>query len=56
MRDVRVREAAAYFGAKGVPLEKLTQFDLDFTGDPEKPRTWNGNRQRAGGEESQPAR
>ncbi len=42
MQGVRVREAAAYFGVPGVPLERLAAFDLDFTGDPEKPRTWRG--------------
>ncbi|MEQ1858330.1 MAG: translocation/assembly module TamB domain-containing protein [Chthoniobacteraceae bacterium] len=39
---VRVREAAEYFGVKGVPIERLAAFDLDFTGDPEKPHTWGG--------------
>ncbi len=39
---VKVREAAEYFGVKGVPLEQLSALELDFTGDPEKPRTWAG--------------
>jgi len=39
---VRVREAAEYFGVKGVPVERLESFALDFTGDPEKPRSWEG--------------
>lgn len=40
---VRVREAAEYFGVKGVPIERLESFALDFTGDPEKPRSWGGS-------------
>lgn len=40
---IRVRELAEYFGVKGVPLERLELLAVDFTGDPEKPRTWNGN-------------
>lgn len=40
---VRVHDAAAYFGVKDVPVEKLSAFELDFRGDPEKPRTWNGS-------------
>jgi hypothetical protein len=42
IHDVKVREAAEYFGVKGVPLEQLSALELDFTGEPEKPRTWTG--------------
>jgi hypothetical protein len=43
LRDVGVRAAAKYFGAGDVPFDKLGQLDVDFLGDPEKPRSWDGN-------------
>lgn len=42
IHGVKVREAAEYFGVKGVPVERLGALEIDFTGDPEKPRTWTG--------------
>lgn len=43
IHGVKVREAAEYFGVKGVPVERLGTLEIDFTGDPEKPRTWTGS-------------
>jgi hypothetical protein len=43
MRDLGVRAAAKYFGAGDVPFDKLGQLDVDFLGDPEKPRSWDGS-------------
>jgi len=42
IHGVRVHDAAAYFGVKDVPVGKLGKLEIDFTGDPEKPRSWNG--------------
>ena len=42
IHGVRVHDAAAYFGVKDVPVGKLGKLEIDFTGDPEKPQTWNG--------------
>ncbi|HET6406979.1 MAG TPA: translocation/assembly module TamB domain-containing protein, partial [Chthoniobacteraceae bacterium] len=42
LRDVGVRAAVKYFSGGDVPFEKLGQLDIDFDGDPEKPRTWEG--------------
>lgn len=43
IKGVRVHDAAAYFGVKNVPLNVLDELLLDFTGEPEKPQSWNGN-------------
>ncbi len=42
IHGVKVREAMEYVGVKGVPVERLGALEVDFTGDPEKPRTWTG--------------
>ncbi|HEX8295249.1 MAG TPA: translocation/assembly module TamB domain-containing protein, partial [Chthoniobacteraceae bacterium] len=41
--DVAIDRAAAYFRAPAPPAGKLANFSLLFTGEPEKPRTWNGH-------------
>jgi hypothetical protein len=40
---VGLRDALVYFNAGEVPFDRLESFDLDFGGDPEKPRTWKGS-------------
>jgi autotransporter translocation and assembly factor TamB len=35
--------AARYFGAPPPPLERLAKLAVNFTGEPERPRTWNGD-------------
>lgn len=42
-QDVSLEDATAYFGAPKPPVAKLTSLVVLFTGEPEKPRTWNGN-------------
>ena len=41
--DVSLEDATAYFGAPKPPVAKLTSLVVLFTGEPEKPRTWDGN-------------
>ncbi len=40
--EVSLEAAAAYFGAPKPPAAKLARLNVLFTGEPEKPRTWNG--------------
>ena len=40
--DVSLEAASAYFGAPKPPVAKLAKLGVLFTGEPEKPRTWNG--------------
>lgn len=42
VRDVGVRAAAKYFGGGDIPFDRLGQLEVDFDGDPELPRTWEG--------------
>ena len=44
----RSKRAAAYFGAPKPPVARLARLNVRFTGEPEKPRTWDGNAGRAG--------
>ncbi len=41
--DVSLEDAALYFQAPKPPVAKLTSLVVLFTGEPEKPRTWDGN-------------
>ncbi|HEV7401878.1 MAG TPA: translocation/assembly module TamB domain-containing protein [Chthoniobacteraceae bacterium] len=41
--NIDLKAAAKYFGAKEPPLARLGWLKLVFTGQPEKPRTWDGN-------------
>jgi len=41
--DISLESAAAYFGAPQPPVARLASLSVLFTGEPEKPRTWNGN-------------
>ena len=41
--DVSLEAASAYFGAPKPPAAKLSNLSLQFTGEPEKPRTWKGS-------------
>ena len=43
VKNVNVRAAAAYFGLKNLPVESVGALDAHFKGEPEKPRTWDGN-------------
>lgn len=40
---ISLEQAAAYFGAPKPPVAQLARLDVAFTGEPEKPRTWNGS-------------
>src|SRR4030095_12360249 len=40
---VGLRDALEYFDAGAVPFDRVKSFELDFHGDPEKPRTWLGS-------------
>ena len=40
--DISIEAAAAYFKAPKPPVAKLASLALNFTGEPEKPRTWKG--------------
>lgn len=40
---VSIENAAVYFGAPKPPVAKLANLSVHFTGEPEKPRTWDGN-------------
>ncbi len=40
---ISLESAAAYFGAPKPPVARLAKLDVLFTGEPEKPRTWNGH-------------
>ncbi len=40
--NVSVAEAAAYFHAPPVPVERLAKLSVNFTGEPELPQTWDG--------------
>lgn len=42
VKNVNARAAAAYFGAKNLPVESVASIETEFTGEPEKPRTWRG--------------
>ena len=41
--NIDLKAAAKYFGAKEPPVARLGWLKLVFTGQPEKPRTWNGD-------------
>ncbi len=42
VKNVNARAAAAYFGLQNLPVESLASIETEFTGEPEKPRTWRG--------------
>jgi len=41
--DLALPAAAKYFGAPPPPIERLSRFTVHFTGEPERPRTWQGD-------------
>lgn len=41
--NVSLEEATAYFGAPKPPVAKLAALNIDFTGEPELPQTWDGS-------------
>lgn len=41
--NIDLKAAAKYFGAKEPPVSRLGWLKLVFAGQPEKPRTWNGD-------------
>ena len=42
VKNVNARAAGAYFGLKNLPVESVASIETEFTGEPEKPRTWRG--------------
>jgi autotransporter translocation and assembly factor TamB len=40
--EISLENAAAYFGAPKPPVARLARLAVRFTGEPEKPRTWDG--------------
>jgi hypothetical protein len=42
-QGVSLPAAARYFGAAPPPLERLGKLTVNFTGEPERPRTWKGD-------------
>ena len=43
VKNVNARAAAAYFGLKNLPVEWVASIEAEFSGEPEKPRTWKGS-------------
>ncbi|MDB6150907.1 MAG: hypothetical protein JWQ44_2355 [Chthoniobacter sp.] len=41
--DVSIERALAYFGLPKPPVARLAKLEIDFRGEPEKPRTWDGS-------------
>ncbi len=41
--NIALPAAARYFNAPPPPLERLGNLSVNFTGEPERPRTWKGN-------------
>jgi hypothetical protein len=41
--DISLESAASYFGAPRPPVARLANLSVLFTGEPEKPLTWNGD-------------